>query len=181
MRIVGGQYRGRRLAPPHHAQLRPTTDRAREALFSILNHTVDWPAVHLLDLFSGSGAIALEALSRGCAHVVAVERHRPLCSYLKHTAESWGITGLEVICQPVEQYLAQPPAVAFDLVFLDPPYAYPSKAELVARIRLAWLAPEGILVLEHPNREDPSALSGFREQRSYGQSTFSFFACPPQE
>lgn len=177
MRIVGGTLRGRRLSHVTNPQLRPTTDRAREALFNVLNNRVDWSAVRVLDLFAGSGAISLECCSRGCSDVTAVERHPATCRELIRIVADWGVQGLSVRQQPVERFLSQVPSL-YDLIFLDPPYAYADKAGLVQRLVTAWLAKDGTVVLEHPVQETFEEIPGHEERRAYGQSVFSFFCKP---
>lgn len=178
MRIVGGYLGGRRFDPPAGPHLRPTTDRAREALFNILaNHTV-WPDTPVLDLFAGGGGVSLECISRGAPRVVAVEKDGKTVRYLQRLALSWAVSTLEVVHSPAERYLTGP-AEPFGLVFLDPPYAYPGKAALVEQVRSqGWVAPGGWVVLEHATGETFADAPGFDQARVYGQSAFAFFQAP---
>jgi 16S rRNA (guanine966-N2)-methyltransferase len=122
MRIVGGEFRGRRLAGPKGEAARPTSDKVREALFSILG---DVEGLRMLDLFAGTGAVALEALSRGADRAVAVERDRKMLSVIRANAET--VLGadagrLEVVTGDALKQLAAGHLGRFDLVFIDPPY-----------------------------------------------------------
>lgn len=179
MRITGGSLRGRKLPLQTNPQLRPTTDRAREALFSILQSRVHWPTATVLDLFAGTGSVGLECISRGAAAVKAVERHRGSAQALQKLVAEWRIENLTLRQQAVEAFLGGQ-TTPFALVFADPPYRYPGKESLVQRVQDGWLSAGGLLVLEHPANEAFDALPGFEQTRTYGQSAFSFFGLPTQ-
>jgi 16S rRNA (guanine966-N2)-methyltransferase len=173
MRIIAGSIKGRRLqAPPAGEQgLRPTSDRAREALFSILQA---WPQGAFLDLFAGTGAVGLEAWSRGFAPVTCVEKDGAACVLAQANAR-----GTEV--KVLRQDVARLEAGAFrdlSLVFADPPYAVSGEIfrRLAPRI-LGWMAPGAILVWETDQREALSAPEGFSaaDSRRYGAARFHFF------
>jgi 16S rRNA (guanine966-N2)-methyltransferase len=164
--------------------VRPTTDRAREALFNILHARLDWPDTRVLDAFAGSGAVGLEALSRGAAHVTFWEHHPRVVRHLTATLAELG-------CSPAEARVAQVNSLvqaatprpadhpAFDWVFLDPPYAIGGKAQLLGSLRAnGWLAPGAEVVLEHLASESFRHTPGFAEERTYGTSRFSFFSFP---
>ncbi|MBX3101797.1 MAG: 16S rRNA (guanine(966)-N(2))-methyltransferase RsmD [Bacteroidetes bacterium] len=176
MRIISGKYRGRRLQPPPGLDFRPTTDMAREALFNYLAHHHPVHNARVLDLFGGSGTVSIEFLSRGAAQVTTVEMNPKTLRWLKqcHTQladPAWQITGTRV-----ETYLAKAPNLPWDLIFMDPPYAMPGKAGLIARLQQpAWLAPGGLLIAEHATQEDLGQLPGATETRRYGQSSFTLF------
>ncbi len=121
MRIVAGSAKGRRLASPA-GPTRPTSDRAREALFNSLTLLVDLEGARVLDLYAGTGAVGLEALSRGAAEAVLVESDRGAVEVLRRNIEGVGLPGARVVKRPVAAFLAAPPGVPFDLVFADPPY-----------------------------------------------------------
>ncbi len=176
IRIVSGIHKGRRIRAPKGLPVRPTTDRAKEALFSILGHRIAWEEAAVLDLFAGTGNISYECASRGCPRVVAVDSHAGCIQFIRKTA---GELQLPVSPQKrdVVKFLkkgSQP----FDLIFADPPYDLPETTlgELVSLCReKGWLKAGGILVLEHGPQRDLSGAEGFMESRNYGSSVFSFF------
>lgn len=172
MRIIAGSIKGRRLqAPPEgDARIRPTSDRAREALFSILQA---WPQGSFLDLFAGTGAVGLEAWSRGYSPVTCVEKDGAACGLALANARG---TGLRVLRQDVLRLGAD----AFrdlNLVFADPPYGDSGELfqRLAPRIR-GWMTPGGILVWEAEQREELPPAAGWNEfdARRYGAARFHF-------
>lgn len=146
LRIIGGSWRGRKLRFPDIAGLRPTPDRVRETVFNWLQAEV--PGGRCLDLFAGSGAMGLEAASRGAARVVLVERAAEVCTALRANRELLDAAAVEVACDDALRYLERP-GEAFDIVFLDPPFA---SEVLGACCRLledgGWLAPQAYVYLE---------------------------------
>jgi len=118
IRIIGGEYRGRRIAVPERKDLRPTPDRVRETLFNWLGQSLD--GLSCLDLFAGSGALGFEAASRGAARVVLVEQDRAVFDLLKKTRDQIGAGQVEVVLDDAFAYLKRMPS--FDVVFLDPPF-----------------------------------------------------------
>lgn len=172
MRIVGGVAKGRPLVAPAGRETRPTSDRAREGLFSTLASLVDLDGARVLDLYAGSGAVGLEALSRGAAHAVLVESDVKAASVIKRNAEAVGLPGARVVVDRVERFLAGD-AAAYDVVFLDPPYA--TADDIVARV-LAAVRPTdgGVLVVERSSRSPapvwPDGVEGVKERR-YGDGT----------
>lgn len=172
MRIVAGAARGRPLAAPTGRDTRPTSDRAREGLFSTLASLTDLDGARVLDLYAGSGAVGLEALSRGAAHAVLVESDVRAAAVIKRNADTVGLPGARVVVDRVERFLASD-AAAYDVVFLDPPYA--TSDEIVARVLAAVrLAPRGVLVVERSVRSPapswPDGVDGVKERR-YGEGT----------
>lgn len=146
LRIIGGRWRGRRLTFPDAGGVRPTADRVRETLFNWLQTAV--PGARCLDLFAGSGALGLEALSRGAAEVVFVERDRRLAGRLRDNLATLEAAGAEVLQRDAEAYLNGPPR-PFDLVFLDPPFRHGALGPLCARLAEGgWLAPRARIYLE---------------------------------
>jgi 16S rRNA (guanine966-N2)-methyltransferase len=153
MRIVAGAAKGRRLVAPKGTDVRPTSDRVKEALFSSLQPVL--PAARVLDLFAGSGALGLEALSRGAASVTFVERARPARDALRRNIEVVGLPGTEVVASDAAAGLrGELPGGPFDLVLLDPPYHHP-KAALTALLAdlVPHLAPGARVVLERAARD----------------------------
>jgi 16S rRNA (guanine966-N2)-methyltransferase len=174
-RIVAGQAGGRRLLVPPRGT-RPTSERVREAMFGALESAVDLDGALVLDLYAGSGALGLEALSRGAASVMFVESDRKALDVLRRNATAVGLPGVVVLGRTVESVLAGPPATPFDVVLADPPYA--TGADQVATMlrRLAdngWLAGHGLLVLERAARDaEPVLPDGWTAIRSrrYGDT-----------
>ncbi len=153
MRIVAGAARGRRLATPP-AGTRPTSDRVREALFSSLAASVHLDGARVLDLFAGTGAVGLEALSRGAAEAVLVEKGRAALDVLRRNVDTVGLPGASVVARPVGAFLAEGTEQPFDVVFADPPYALDlaKLCEVVAGVAAGWLARDGVVVVEHGAR-----------------------------
>jgi 16S rRNA (guanine966-N2)-methyltransferase len=154
MRIVAGLAKGRRLASPA-AATRPTSDRAREALFNSLTALVDVTGARVLDLYAGTGAVGLEALSRGAAEAVLVESDRAALDVLRRNVAAVGLPGATVVARAVVGYLATPPAAPFRLVFADPPYELPDAQlgrVLEALAAPGWLAADAVVVVERAAR-----------------------------
>ena len=172
-RIIAGRWAGRRLSVP--AGARPTTDRVREAMFSTLEHRLPgFAGRHVLDLFAGSGALGLEALSRGADHATAVERQRGAVALLRRNATALG-AGAAFTVVAADAWQWSPHGQPADLLLVDPPYQAPSQrlAELLARIARAWgLAGGAIVVVERPRRDRSVPFpSGWEcDQRSYGET-----------
>ena len=180
-RIIAGTARGRRLAVPSGGA-RPTTDRVRESMFASLDHMLGgFAGARVLDLFAGSGALGLEAASRGASMVVLVERDRPTAAVARANAEVVAVPGIRVVAASVAAHLAGEPE-PFDLVLADPPYATPaSEVEAVlGRLTTGWLAPDAVVMVERATRGGdfswPSGLVALR-QRAYGATTLWYGQC----
>ncbi|HEU5006296.1 MAG TPA: 16S rRNA (guanine(966)-N(2))-methyltransferase RsmD [Jatrophihabitantaceae bacterium] len=157
MRIVAGAAKGRRLAVPAKGT-RPTSERAREALFNSLRSLLDVEGARVLDLFAGSGAVGLEALSRGAAAATFVESDRAAAAVLRRNVATVGLPGASVLARPAASVLAGEPEAQFDLVFADPPYALPDGDLDVLLRRLVgggWLAADAVLIVERSARDEP--------------------------
>lgn len=176
MRIISGYLKGRRLDPPERLGIRPTMDRAREALFNLLFSRLDIEDAIVLDLFAGSGAVGFEALSRGAAQVTGVDKQAAVVEHLRATAERFDVSdSYRAVLAPVERYLSVE-ATPSNLIFLDPPYALPRKEDLIATVfQRNLILPGGLLVMEHASGERFEEHPHFSEARTYGNSTFSFF------
>jgi 16S rRNA (guanine966-N2)-methyltransferase len=175
VRIVAGTAKGRRLAAPADGT-RPTSDRVREAMFNTLSASIDLTGARVLDLFAGTGAVGLEALSRGAGQAVLVEQGRAALTVLRRNVEAVGLPGASVVARPVRAALAAPPDEQFDVVFADPPYAYGDKIyDVIAALRAhEWLAPDAWLILETSGRSKPidwadESITHFTEKR-YGDT-----------
>ncbi|HKJ76990.1 MAG TPA: 16S rRNA (guanine(966)-N(2))-methyltransferase RsmD [Gammaproteobacteria bacterium] len=179
LRIVGGRWRGRRLTFPDAGGVRPTADRIRETLFNWLQPVV--PGARCLDLFAGSGGLGLEALSRGAAEVVFVERDRRLADQLRANLETLGAEGARVVQQDARTYL-KGPCRPFDLVFLDPPFRRGALDALCQELAAGgWLAPGARVYLEHEAEAGPPDLpAGWELLRSKkaGQVGYHLAAVP---
>ena len=136
-RIVAGAAKGRQLTVPARGT-RPTSDRAREGLFNTLAGLIDLGGARVLDLYAGSGAVGLEALSRGAAHVTFVESDRTAAAAVQRNVEAVGLVGASVVRGAVESFLAGRPDVSFHFAFVDPPYALdePSLAAVLAALEI---------------------------------------------
>ncbi len=156
LRIIGGSWRGRRLRFPASAAIRPTPDRVRETLFNWIGARV--PGARALDLFAGSGALGLEALSRGAAHVQFIERDAAAARELGRLLAEWGASGAAMHRGDALRFLAGAPQ-RFDLVFLDPPFGTDLIKEAAARLESrGWLTPHALIYLESPARASLPAL-----------------------
>jgi 16S rRNA (guanine966-N2)-methyltransferase len=155
LRIIAGKWRGRKLRFPEGA-IRPTPDRVRETLFNWLQPRIE--GAHCLDLYAGSGALGLEALSRGAVSVVFVEQQRAAAAALCRLLREWQAPSGRVICGKACEFLLAPPGTdRFDVVFLDPPFAAGSAGELSAALCAlrGWLAADARIYVEHA-KSDPS-------------------------
>lgn len=178
LKITGGQLRGRGFKAPPGLATRPTAAKMRQALFNILGPRV--AGARVADLFAGSGALGLEALSRGAAGCVFVEMNRPTAKLIQANLTSLGLAERgRVVAAGLEAATGALRAGApFDLVLADPPYGKGQVARLLALAAQGWLlAPEGQLIVEHSPAEDPEVPAGLQTQdrRHYGQSELSFF------
>ena len=175
-RIVAGAARGRRLVVPPGEGTRPTSDRVREAMFSALESQLGaFAGLRVLDLYAGSGALGLEALSRGAAHVRLVESDARAVQSIRSNLAAVRLPGGEVVPISVERALAASPSEPYDLVLADPPYALSGKeiAGTLARLTDGWLHPHAVVVVERPTRAEPlnwpDGLVAVRERR-YGET-----------
>lgn len=186
-RIIAGTLRGRTLAVPAGRDTRPTSDRVREALFSRLDHEDVLHGTRVLDLYAGSGALGLEAASRGAAHVLLVEQAREAVRVCRRNVADLGLADVvEVRAQAVATVLAQAPGEPYDLVLADPPYpaAEDEVAQVLRRlVGLGWLADGAVVVVERsargPEPTWPPGLLRFDERR-YGE-TVLWLAEPESE
>ncbi|MCS6990955.1 MAG: RsmD family RNA methyltransferase [Chitinophagales bacterium] len=178
MRIISGQFKGRRLKAPLLPDTRPTTDFARSALFNILNSRWDLTSVRVLDLFAGTGSVALEFVSRGAVSVTAVDNNPACIRFLRKTAAEWKLQNLTIVEADVETYL-QHATGQYDIIFADPPHQMPGLHALPDLILSAGvLYPRGWLVLEAPRRLSFAQHPTHFDQRHYGQVAFHFFSLP---
>ncbi len=181
MRIEAGSHKGTKLAVPEGLDVRPTSDRARQAIFNVLIHRFGAvEGARVLDAFAGSGALGLEALSRGAEGLVAMELARPALDALKRNIAACHENARTLVfaCNALEPPQAQPRHAPSSLVFLDPPYGQGLIARaLVALDQAGWIAPGALVVAEMGIRDDVPAVEGFaiEDERRYGKARIVFF------
>jgi 16S rRNA (guanine(966)-N(2))-methyltransferase RsmD len=184
MRIIAGQYRGRVLKSPPSMQIRPTSDRLRETLFNVLAPRIE--GARFLDLCAGSGAVGIEAISRGASFVTFVDRSRKMCGLVEANLDLCGVPEemTAVVLSEAADYLRRPEARGdgdpFDIAFLDPPYAtdYAPLLELFGARTPALLTPGGVLIVEHHHKNIlKDAVGNIRRWRilKQGDSALSFY------
>ena len=180
MRVVGGRLRGRNIASPASNDIRPTQDRLREALFNILMHAYDNPidGARVLDLFAGTGALGIEAVSRGAAFTLFVDNGAEARALLRNNVEALGLGGVTKVYRRDATGLGPAyPVEPFSLVFLDPPYGRGLAGKALVSLRDGkWLTPEALVVVEESKAAGFAAPEGFEEleRRAYDDTEFVF-------
>ncbi len=176
MRIIAGSRRGARIAAPKGTATRPTGDRVREAAFNLVGPVDD---TSVLDLFAGSGAMGLEALSRGARRCVFVESDRGACVVIRANLEKLQLVGAVLLCKDAFQALREERGAgrAYDLVLVDPPYGtWPDLEPRLAGALPAVLAPGGVLVVETPAKLEPVLPLAVVTSRRYGSARITLFS-----
>ena len=176
MRIISGKHKGRRITAPKKLPVRPTTDRAKEALFNILNHRLEWENISSLDLYAGTGNISYELASRGVSKLTAVDQNKHCAHFIYQTNEALDLS-ITVVKNSVEKFLANPSG-SFDFIFADPPYAFTEEMLLSLANTLLdnnWITKNGLLIIEHDKHLNLKSHQRFSEERTYGSSRVSFF------
>lgn len=182
MRVIAGTHRGRRLRHPQGLRLRPTSEKVREALFSILSHRL--PRCRFLDLYAGTGAIAIEALSRGAAHATCVECDPTALKLLRQNVHDCAMaSSLTVYAQPVERFLSHPDLWGgeYDVVFADPPYTMATELMSIFKDSASdrLFAPDSWFIIEHAAKTKlPPLLGSCVHLRSYryGDTALSLYS-----
>lgn len=175
MRVIGGKIGGIRLHPPNNLPVRPTTDLAKEALFNILQHQVEWRDSDCLDLFCGTGSISIEMASRSARSVDAIDIHSKCLLFLKDMAKKYDLDTIHTQKADVFKFISSS-SKTFDFIFADPPFDHPQLAQLPGLILESNLLNEdGILVIEHPSMRKLMPHDLLVETRKYGYSSFSFY------
>ncbi|MGJ4882353.1 MULTISPECIES: 16S rRNA (guanine(966)-N(2))-methyltransferase RsmD [unclassified Bradyrhizobium] len=180
MRVVGGRLKGRNIASPASRDIRPTQDRLREALFNILVHAYEDPieGARVLDLFAGTGALGIEAASRGAAFTLFVDNGAEARALLRNNVEALGLGGVTKVYRRDATNLGPArPVEPFSLVFLDPPYGKGLAEKALASLRDGgWLVPSALLVVEESKAAAFKAPEGFEEleRRAYDDTEFVF-------
>ncbi len=176
MRIISGKYKGRRITAPKNLPIRPTTDKAKEALFNILHNKYHIPELKVLDLFTGSGGISYEFASRGSKDIQAVDAYFPVTKFVKKISHDFDFP-IKVIKYDALRFLNKT-TDQYDIIFADPPYNF-SPEELIklvdTTIERGLLTENGVFILEHIDRYHFDNHPSFEESRKYGLSMFSFF------
>ena len=184
MRIITGKYKGRHFEIPRTFKARPTTDFAKENIFNVLNGYIDLEGADALDLFSGTGSISLELVSRGCGRVVSVELDREHHRFIQQCFAKLGIDSrqAQLLRADAFRFIRQcgqrtaGSGMQFDLVFADPPYALKELPEIPGLVfEHDLLKDDGLLVFEHGKNHDFSGDPHFVDHRSYGSVNFSIF------
>jgi 16S rRNA (guanine(966)-N(2))-methyltransferase RsmD len=179
MRIVGGEFGGRRFNPPARIPARPTTEVAKEGLFNMLNNSMDMEGIKTLDIFGGTGSISYELASRGAADLTLVERDSVTIDFIKKTAQELKITDrLQIIKGDVFKYMKQC-TEQYNFIFAGPPYALTNIDEIPLLVfEKQLLLPGGIFILEHTPRNDYQQHPHFTRIKNYGTTVFTFFTQP---
>ena len=176
MRIISGEHKGRRILPQKNLPVRPTTDRAKEALFNILNNHFYFDDISVLDLFAGTGNISYEFASRGCKQIKCVDTHANCLQFIQQTSSALNLS-IKTIKSDVFKFL-QTEKEKVTLIFADPPYHFTS-AQFLTLVTLVFenelLLEDGFFILEHASQNDLSTLPNFSFSKKYGNSNFSFF------
>ncbi len=173
VRVIAGSRKGHRIDAPQGLATRPTSDRVRENVFNLVQAWVEDAVV--LDLFAGSGAMGIEALSRGAERAVFVESQQQACRAIEHNLDRLRLTGAEVVCRDVVRFVAADTRT-YDLVFCDPPYdEYATVEPALARYAPKLLAEDGLLVLETAAKTEPQLPLEQRTTRRYGSARITLF------
>ena len=176
MRIISGYFKGKRIQAPKTLPVRPTTDMAKEALFNILNNQFYFNEIKVLDLFSGTGNISYEFISRGTTAITAVDSFYGCIKFIDKISNELE-KNIQTVKSDVYQYL-QKSTQQFDVIFADPPYDF-SKEKFEEIVQLTFknnlLNPDGLLVIEHSKHTDLSSHEYFKYSKRYGGNMFSFF------
>jgi 16S rRNA (guanine(966)-N(2))-methyltransferase RsmD len=176
MRIISGRFKSRRITAPKKLPVRPTTDRAKESLFNIINNEYYFEGLSVLDLFAGIGSISFEFASRGVENITAVDNNRGCIEFMAQTADTLGLQ-INFHNKAVLEFLNNV-SNTFDIIFADPPYDYSHEAfvEIVdAVFENKLLSDKGVFILEHSKHTDLSDHAKFQRSRNYGHSVFSWF------
>jgi 16S rRNA (guanine(966)-N(2))-methyltransferase RsmD len=176
MRIIGGEWGGRRIKPPANMpHTRPTTDIAKEGLFNVIQNNLELEDCSSLDLFGGTGCISYELASRGVSKLTIVEKDTAMYEFIKKTAETLGVQNCNILKSDVFKFIGQT-TEQFDIIFAGPPYALQNIDDLPLLVfKNKLLKPNGWFILEHTPRNDYKNFEGYSSERKYGTTIFSIF------
>lgn len=175
MRIISGQYKGKRITISKHFNARPTTDFAKENLFNIINNYFEFEEINVLDLFGGTGSISYEFASRGCPEIDLIENNYRTYIFIKEVIIKLELGAINPVKSDVFRYIKHC-SKTYDLIFADPPYnlaQLESLPDLIFEYKL--LKDRGWFILEHSKKQDFSSHTSFFEKRVYGSVNFSIF------
>jgi 16S rRNA (guanine966-N2)-methyltransferase len=160
---------------PHGLPVRPTTDKAKESIFNILDTLLDLNGLQVLDLFSGTGGMAFEFASRGATNVTCVDADIKCVKHLKEVQQKYAFENVDVVKDDVFKLLKHT-TTPYDIIFADPPYALPNIEDIITLVfRNNFLKPNGLLIIEHHSKTILPKKEKFVDERVYGQSSFSFY------
>lgn len=176
MRIIGGEFSGRKFSPPASTPARPTTDVAKEGLFNTLQNMLDFEDINTCDIFGGTGSISYELASRGAGELTLIERDTGNINFIKKTIKELGIEDkFHIIKGDVFKFMKQS-TQQYNFIFAGPPYALQNIDDIPMLVfKQNMLAPEGVFVLEHTPRNDYQQHPNFFRMKNYGTTVFSFF------
>jgi 16S rRNA (guanine(966)-N(2))-methyltransferase RsmD len=175
MRIISGDFKGRTFSPPDRDGVRPTTDMAKEGLFNILTHRYELDEIVVFDLFSGTGSIGFEFVSRGATQVFCIEKDPIMAAFIKSIAAKLQMSNLTVLRSDAFKFLALT-TLSADIIFADPPYQSQGVSDLPELVfSKNLLKPNGLLIVEHDQNQHFYTNPHFKEVRNYGKVHFSFF------
>ncbi len=176
MRIISGIHRGRTIRPPKNLPVRPTTDKAKEGLFNILNNRVNFEELDVLDLFCGTGNISFEFASRETNSITCVDQNFRCIGFVKSSMKELGLDATKTYRADALKF-AESTTQNWNLIFADPPYDYPRYLNLVSTIlERKLLRTGGVLIVEHPAEVSFESFEELQETRKYGRVHFSFFS-----
>jgi 16S rRNA (guanine966-N2)-methyltransferase len=176
MRIISGKFRGRRIQLPTTIEARPTTDFAKEGLFNLLNNRIEFEGCKMLDLFSGTGSIGFEFVSRGAESATLVEINERHCRFIRKVCTDLSIKNILLIKGDAIRFIQSGNGSYYDFIFADPPYAISNMQEIPDLILNASILSEnGLFVLEHSSKNTFKKHECFTDHRTYGNVNFSFF------
>lgn len=182
MRIISGNFKGRRITPPKNLPVRPTTDMSKEALFNILNNHFNFSELTVLELFAGTGSISYEFASRGSSPILCIDGDLGCVNFIKKTAKEFEFD-ITAIKSDVFKFLEKHKG-RYDIIFADPPYGMEQK-EFEKIVSLIFendiLEDEGMLILEHSKYTKLDQMPYYSFQKNYGGSVFSFFEFEVEE
>jgi len=182
MRIITGKLKGRAIPIPKTGLLRPTSDRAKEGIFNVIEARTYFDSARVLDLFAGSGNLGFEAISRGAASCLFVDRESSHTRHIEQLAEKFDVKDqVQTVSSDIEIFLESKVHVDFDFVFADPPYDFFMMAELPEIIlENGYLKPDGWFILEHDKRHDFSEHANCVYSKAYGRTIASIFKPDPE-
>ena len=183
MRIITGKLKGRPIPVPKSGLLRPTSDRAKEGIFSVISARTYFDNTRVLDLFAGSGNLGFEAISRGAESCLFVDREHQHTRHIEKLAKQFQVESqVQTITMDVETFLERSSHNSYDFIFADPPYDYHQMKEMAEIILTRkWLSDEGWFILEHDKHHDFSDHPACFSCKSYGRTTASIFSADSAE